>query len=1056
MEPITTVGFMWTLIEGVAGNRADFFVTKGFKNLYDRIANRLNEPANLIIQKAIRKSYLQATSMMVNHLLKSYEAHQYANEDKWQLKTILNFLREEIENTKKEDKYIPVSLLDAEYREILFPKKESSQKRIVELTSGLKSTIIHELKDTNIALPEKLKCVINNGWKENNKHYDLFELTAAFFTKELNDNPQLSTYIQVEYLDHLAFDSKELQVEFAGLKAQLNQHFENYKTVLPKLDEIIKGQEEIKEVITDLNSEVIRKLDEAIEQKHIASIRQITISEEYQVKIKRIESLIIEIKSVRTQISNLENLLSKEPKSIDELQPTINSLNKQLFEKFSEKEKQENALNIFITDVINLAKKLNEVNDYNSSRLEKARALFKEGKFIEINELLNEEEIDKDIAASKERIEIRANELTIKAQIIVVKKEEGWFKEADRLYAKAMQAVENYHTTFDYAHFLAEHEQILKAQDIYQKNLNYVSDEDEKASTLNNLALLQKKNNEFDKAEKGFNEVLKIRRRSSQINQQKYLPEVANTLCNIAVLLDNKDEFEKAEKSYIEALNIYRGLAEVNLPNYLLCLANILNNLGSLYHKTNEIKQADQSFQEALEIKRKLAEANPRAYLPDLASTLNNLAILRRSNNEFDKAEQYHKEALEIYQKLAQDNPQTYLPFVATCLLNLGNLNYRLIELEEAEANYQEALRIWQKLAINNPQRHLSDLASTLNNLAALSYKKNDFAEAKKRFNEALKLRRKLAEVNPQVYLPQVADTLNNLGALLLDNNEFEKSEKILRESIKIKRELIKVNPQTYLPNLAESLHNMGNLQKNKKKFGKAEKAYNEALKIRRKLAEDNPQTYLLPLADSLNGFANLKLDKNEFDEAAKLYQEVLKIKRKLAKDNPKVYLSSVTDSLNNLAVLHKEKNEFDKADDLFEESLKIKRELAKANPQKYLLLVADTLNNYANLKRDKNELDKAEKFYKEALAISQQFVKDFPQTFFSILVMTQINMAVFYQKYKNNKKKSLKLVNETIDYILPQPLTPAIQSYLDGAFYVIHHWGMDVEEYWKEKTTAK
>ena len=55
-------------------------------------------------------------------------------------------------------------------------------------------------------------------------------------------------------------------------------------------------------------------------------------------------------------------------------------------------------------------------------------------------------------------------------------------------------------------------------------------------------------------AEKAYQEALEIRRKLAQENPQTFLSDVGMTLNNLAVLQRAKNEFDKAEKAYQEAL----------------------------------------------------------------------------------------------------------------------------------------------------------------------------------------------------------------------------------------------------------------------------------------------------------------------------------------------------------------------------------------------------------------------------------------------------------------------------------------------------------------------
>ena len=317
----------------------------------------------------------------------------------------------------------------------------------------------------------------------------------------------------------------------------------------------------------------MRKIDEAIAQKQIGSFKEVVASTEYQNKIKVIEDFDVEIQSLQSQVSGLEDVVKKDASKKATLQQNIDHLNKQLFEKFEAKKKQEDALNEFVTQVIILAQQLNQTKTLDSERLEKARALFAAGRFAEIDHVLNEAEIDKDIEVYAAKGIILSNEIMIKAQAIVVNKAEGWFEEADRLYAKAMWIIENYNTTYNYADFLHKHKQLNRAIEIYGKALPYVSNEIEKATILHDLATALTWNNDCAAAEKPTLEALTIRRQLAVKNPQKHLPDLAQTLYNLASLQFFIMEYDASEKSFLEALSIRRQLAETDAENQLSGIA---------------------------------------------------------------------------------------------------------------------------------------------------------------------------------------------------------------------------------------------------------------------------------------------------------------------------------------------------------------------------------------------------------------------------------------------------------------------------------------------------
>jgi len=258
--------------------------------------------------------------------------------------------------------------------------------------------------------------------------------------------------------------------------------------------------------------------------------------------------------------------------------------------------------------------------------------LFAVGRFAEINNVLNETEIDEDIATYEAKGEILANEIMIKAQAIVVNRAESWFEEADRLYAKAMRIIEDYNTTYNYAHFLHKHRHYSRGAKIYEKALTYVSNEIEKAATLNGLAQLAAK------------------------NPQKYLPDLAETLYNFASLQFFIREYDAAEKSFLETLTNYRQLAQRDTENHLPGLAKTIYMFAALQYSKKEYKAAIKSYLEAIPIYRKLAESDPQNYSRNLAGTLVDLANTLDAKKEYEAAKKHYLEALTIFRKLAKVN----------------------------------------------------------------------------------------------------------------------------------------------------------------------------------------------------------------------------------------------------------------------------------------------------------------------------------------------------------------------------------------------------------------
>jgi tetratricopeptide (TPR) repeat protein len=449
--------------------------------------------------------------------------------------------------------------------------------------------------------------------------------------------------------------------------------------------------------------------------------------------------------------------------------------------------------------------------EIDTERLAQAKAFFDRGEFREADAILNAERMAKDLdrliergqqldqekaAIDKNRVQL-GNEFLIKARLRATFYDQAnHFEEACAYFEESLRAARTPESLFEYAWFLQEHNDFIRAQPIYTEALTidrdlaaenphtYLPDV---ATTLNNLAILQKDQNDYVSASSNFTEALAIRRDLAAENPRTYLPDVATTLNNLAVLQKDQNDYVSASSSYSEALTIDRDLAAENPHTYLPDVATTLNNLAILQKDQNDYVSASISFTEALTIYRDLAAENPRTYLPDVAMTLNNLANLQSDQNDYVSASSSYSEALAIRRDLAAENPRTYLPRVATMLNNLAILQKDQNDYVSASSNFTEALAIRRELAAENPRTYLPDVAMTLNNLAVLQSDQNDYVSASGSYTEALAIYRDLAAENPRTYLPDVAMTLLNLSIFYLQAKpDKTRSANMAREAIEI------------------------------------------------------------------------------------------------------------------------------------------------------------------------------------------------------------------------------------------------------------------------------
>jgi tetratricopeptide (TPR) repeat protein len=228
-----------------------------------------------------------------------------------------------------------------------------------------------------------------------------------------------------------------------------------------------------------------------------------------------------------------------------------------------------------------------------------------DGKIDEALEVLDEARLETEEKKS-------ADARILKAQLLELNND---FEGAEANYLKAVDIFPSFDNNLSLANFYQKLNRFQDAEIFYNKCLSAAKSPDERATTLNNLGLLQANRNEQEKAAKAYTEALEIYRQLAKDNSQTYL---------------------------------YIQFVKDNSQTYLPDVAMTLNNLGALHAKRNEQEKAEAAYTEALEIYRQFAKDNPQTYLPDVATTLINLSIFYQNNLPDKKLSlKYVTEAIE-------------------------------------------------------------------------------------------------------------------------------------------------------------------------------------------------------------------------------------------------------------------------------------------------------------------------------------------------------------------------------------------------------------------------
>lgn len=251
-----------TVISGILQNRADAAFCQAMRLFRDRIL-KVKDSDNHDLQRAVHKSYLQATLALVEARLRELKVAP-----SWFPRDIRHLLRpsEEIrwltrvyKELQAELRRLPQTVYPSSPSEVeqdielLFrPTGTLSQERVNQLKKRLKEYLVEELSRKYGELPRCVQEMIDQGWQEEGKHLDWFNLLCAFFREELKQNQQVAHIFQSELLANLVVDG--VSIQWDNFVAQLEKFG---KPILEKLEQI---SQLIQSRFTDLE----KRLDELL------------------------------------------------------------------------------------------------------------------------------------------------------------------------------------------------------------------------------------------------------------------------------------------------------------------------------------------------------------------------------------------------------------------------------------------------------------------------------------------------------------------------------------------------------------------------------------------------------------------------------------------------------------------------------------------------------------------------------------------------------------------------------------------------------------------------
>ena len=185
---------------------------------------------------------------------------------------------------------------------------------------------------------------------------------------------------------------------------------------------------------------------------------------------------------------------------------------------------------------------------FNAGEVERAIELFEQGNYIEklrntnrtikqADELITTAQQAKSLAAGDKEKQLQS----IKTQVAAYKLQNNREKAGELLKALADEE-KTYETMIEYAKFCQEQNRFKEAEAYYNKCLDIADNDDDKATTLNNLAILYSNTQRLKESEQYYIEALEIFRRLAKENPTMYEQDINRITEELQKLNDEREQ----------------------------------------------------------------------------------------------------------------------------------------------------------------------------------------------------------------------------------------------------------------------------------------------------------------------------------------------------------------------------------------------------------------------------------------------------------------------------------------------------------------------------------
>jgi tetratricopeptide (TPR) repeat protein len=419
-----------------------------------------------------------------------------------------------------------------------------------------------------------------------------------------------------------------------------------------------------------------------------------------------------------------------------------------------------------------------------SKRLQQARDCFYQGKFPEMDEVLDTSEIYANVESltedylskdeeRKEKaraiLECKSYELIVKAlyHYTLVENPE-WYEDVYDFLTEAHDMSVNVHAMYELGAYLMLTEdrdwafELLDDAHVISQGSKGETWRLYEAKCLWAMGTISSRKPDYPKAVKYAGKALKIYTELSKKNTAEYRPRMSNMLVVMGDYHTFAGNFKVALVVFEEAMKIRRELALHGSREYTLQLGDTLDKLGSVHLCLGEFKEAFARYEEALRIREDNLDYNLYMMLEAKANTLCNLSIGLFSAKEFDRVIRRAKEELEARRQVQEVDPFGQLPHMAKTRSLLADAYVNLQQPENAVREREAAVKLYRTYAKRFPEG-LCDLGEALNHCSNLYLRMKAYGKYFLAMKEALEIFRKLADTDPDEYLLTVGCLWSNV-----------------------------------------------------------------------------------------------------------------------------------------------------------------------------------------------------------------------------------------------------------------------------------------------------